>query len=168
MAKPEIKMEISEKDKKLLLVLASVLIVALAYFFGYQKFTKQEKLYQEELAAAQAKEADLMEKAENIEDYIADTETYKKEFEEILGQYGSAITLPSNVDFINKAERATDVWMKSVAFSGTSPIYTFGQKLSSNPDYAEDLAYRTDMVGYKTTLSVAYEGEYAQWKELLK
>ena len=168
MAKPNITFQISERDKKLLMLLLAVLIIAGSYFFGYQRFTEDGEKYSRELEELQRKEADLTEKAENINEYIETTEKYIEEYNSILKEYGTGVSQPANIEFLNEAERITDAWIKSVSFSGTTSVYSFGQVASTNPDKSGEKAYSSDKVGYRTVMSLAYEAEYEQWKNLIE
>ena len=69
--------------------------------------------------------------------------------------------------FLRDIEKTTGSWIKSTTFSTTTPIYTFGAIGSSNPDTAGMRAYTSDMIGYKTTLTLSYEALYKDWQDLL-
>lgn len=168
MAKPKLSLEVSDKDKRLLLMLFSVIIIVVAYVFGYQKFSDKTDEYKKELRTLKTKVADLEEKEDNLEQYEEDIVKYKEESADIMMKYGSAVTQPSTIEFLNKIERITDTWVKSVSFSGTTQVYSFGNIQSSNPNYQGEKAYSTDLAGYKTSVTLSYEAEYEQWKELIE
>lgn len=168
MAKPKLTLEVSERDKKLLLLLMSVLIIVMAYVFGYQKFTDKTSEYEKELKTLKQKEEDLIEKNENIDEYIEDTEKYMTAYNSIISQYGNEVTQPAVIEFLNRAERITGAWIKSTSFTGTTSVYSFGNLTSSNPELEGVTAYRTDMTAYKTSLTLSYEAEYDKWKELIE
>lgn len=169
MAKSGISIELSNKDKKLLFLLLIVLIVAAAYFFGYSKLSERVEEQKKEYKQLKKVENDLLDKEADMEDYAARINVYESTYADIMSGYDSGVTQTSQIDFLNKVERVTNAWIKSVAFSSPAPIYTFGRLSSSNPEYGTgQLAYNTDMVGYRTELSMTYEAEYEDWKKLLE
>lgn len=163
----KINIEISERDKKLLLVLLSVLMLGAAYLFGYQKLTEKADEYKKEYNEMKSKEADLLEKQERIDEYDAAIKIYENTYSGIISQYGNGITQTYQIDFLNRVERATNVWIKSVGFQAAVPVYTFGNVQTSNPSGSGN-AYVTDLTGYSNTLTIAYEGQYADWKNFIE
>lgn len=168
MAKPKLSLEVSDKDKRLLLILLSVLVIVAAYMLGYQRFSEKADDYKKELRTLKNEEADLEEKEANLEKYEEGKEEYAGQALAILKRYGSAVTQPSTIEFLNKVERITDAWLKNVSFTGTTEVYKFGQIQTGNPDKQGEQAYSTDLTGYKTALTISYEAEYEQWKELIE
>lgn len=57
------------------------------------------------------------------------------------------------------------MWVKSLALSPTTSIYRFGQIASSNVNGGS--AYSSNMSGYKSTINIAYESDYSQWKHFI-
>jgi hypothetical protein len=160
-------LKVSDRDKKLLMVLFSVLILAAAYFYGFQNIVAQTDTYQSETRVLKKKQSELIEKSQNKDKYISDTANYNGLFKTITSQYSNATTQVSSIDFINKVESVTGAWIKSISFSDPSAIYTFGNVVSSNPSLSGSKAYATDMTGYDTTLTLSYEADYLQWKNLI-
>lgn len=163
----KISMEISERDKKLLLVLLSVLMLGAAYMFGYKKLSEKADEYKHEYNEMKVKEADLLEKQDGIEDYEKSIIAYENAYNGIIAQYGNGTTQTFQIDFLNRIERATNVWIKSVNFQAATPIYTFGNIQTTNPA-GSGYAYSTDLAGYSNTFTVAYEGQYEDWKDFIK
>lgn len=163
----KINMEISDRDKKLLLVLLSVLMLGAAYLLGYQKLSDKAEECKQEYSELKKKEADLLEKQENIDEYESAIETFENTYNSIVSQYGNGITQTYQIDFLNRVERATNVWIKSVNFQAAMPVYTFGNIQTSNPSGSGN-AYTTDLTGYSNTLTIAYEGQYADWKKFIE
>ena len=120
----KINMEISERDKKLLLVLLSLLIVGAAYMLGYRQLSEKSDEYKKEYSAMKVKEADLKEKQENIDEYEKNIIAFENAFNSVISQYGSGVTQTFQIDFLNRLERATNVWVKSVNFQAAAQVYT--------------------------------------------
>ena len=164
----KLDMKISEKDKKLLVVLFSVIIIAASYYFGYNKIVDRTSAYESEIATLRSKKTDLTGKLINKKKYVEDTEALKKHFDDTLSKYANGSTQLSSIAFLNNLESLTGTWIKSVAFTNPTSIYTFGNKTSSNPLNAGAKAYSTDLVGYKTTLTLSYQSEYDEFKNLVE
>lgn len=159
--------EISDRDKKLLMVLLAVVIVIAAYMLGYQKFAEKTLLYQNESAKLHTVQKDLIEKTQNRAKYEADTAEFKKIYNSVFANYSSSISQDDSLEFLNKVEKITGAWIKGVTFSEATNIYTFGQVRSSNPSANGTSVYKSDYKGYKTTLTISYEAEYSQWKQMI-
>jgi hypothetical protein len=152
-----LSMNISERDKKLLMILLSVGILAAAYLLGFQKMNDQIDTYEKQITSLQKQQSDLIKKNDNKATYLADTEKYKAEFTSITSGYFTGITQTQSIDFLNRIETVTGAWVKSVSFAQPTSIYTFGGAAG----------YATDMAGYKTTLTLTYSGTYEQWKSFI-
>ena len=142
-------LKISERDKKLLLIVAAALIVVLAYFFGYQNLSSQAD--------------DLSSRKSKLE--VTDTTKLQTENRSALSRFDSGSTQPNTINFFIKTEGVTGVWVKSLALSPTTSIYRFGQVASSNVNGGS--AYSSNMSGYKSTINIAYESDYSQWKHFI-
>lgn len=163
----KINMEVSERDKKLMLVLLSVLMLGAAYMLGYQKLSDKADEYKQEYKEMKVKEADLLEKQDSIEDYEKSIISFENAYNSIISQYGNGTTQTFQIDFLNRIERATNVWIKSVSFQAAAQIYTFGNIQTTNPA-GSGYAYSTDLAGYSNTFTIAYEGQYEEWKSFIK
>ncbi|MGN0328227.1 MAG: hypothetical protein ACI4D4_04515 [Lachnospira sp.] len=161
-------LSVSERDKKLLVYVFAVLIVVMAYMFGYQKLAAVAENNQRQVTELTKKKRDLTEKNNNKGKYVSDTLDFQSKSKKLLTEYENGSSQTSVLSFLNKIESSTGAWVKSVTFSEPVAVYTFGQKTSSNPSDSSAVAYSTDKVGYKVTIDVAYDADYTQWKNLIK
>ncbi|MGN0321088.1 MAG: hypothetical protein ACI4D1_09260 [Lachnospira sp.] len=159
-------LKISERDKKLLLVVMAVLIVALAYFFGYSKLSAQVDELSSKKSSLEVTQKDLTEKNKNKDKYVTDTSKLKKEYNALLSRYDSGSTQPNTIEFFNKTEDVTGTWVKSMGLSPKTVLYKFGQIASSNVNGGT--SYSSNYSGYRTTINITYEGDYSQWKHFIK
>ena len=134
-------LKISERDKKLLVVVLAVLIMALAYFFGFQNLSDQV-------------------------DTLYTKMNYLKQYDNLLDRYAAGSTQPNSIDFFNKTESVTGTWVRSLSLSPTTVLYKFGQIASSNVNGKSN--YTSNLTGYKSTINIAYESDYSQWKNFIK
>ena len=135
-------LKISERDKKLLVVVLAVLIMALAYFFGFQNLSDQVDTLSTKKTTLETTQRDLKEKNNNKQKYVNDTMNYLKQYDNLLDRYAAGSTQPNSIDFFNKTESVTGTWVKS--------------------------NYTSNLTGYKSTINIAYESDYSQWKNFIK
>lgn len=162
-----LNLNLSSRDKMLLWIVASVAVIVAAYFLGYTKLMEQVSTIEAKLSSAQSKYRELYDKNQNKDEYLANTAINKNRFNQVLSGYENGASQENSLMFLRDIEKTTGGWIKSTTFATTSPIYSFGAMASSNPEAQGQLAYQSDMVGYKTTLTLAYEAEYEEFKSLL-
>ena len=159
-------LKVSERDKKLLIVVMAVLIMALAYFFGYSNLSSQVDELSTKKTALETTKRDLKEKNNNKQKYINDTDKLSKACTVLIDKYDSTTSQPNAIEFFNKTEDVTGVWVKSLSLSPATVLYKFGQIASSNVNGTS--SYSSNLVGYKSSINISYEGDYSQWKNFVK
>lgn len=159
-------LKISERDKKLLIVVMAVLIMALAYFFGYSNLSEQVDELSTKKTSLETTKRDLKEKNDNKQKYINDTDKLSKACTVLIDKYDSTTSQPNAIEFFNKTEDVTGVWVKSLSLSPATVLYKFGQIASSNVNGTS--SYSSNLVGYKSSINISYEGDYSQWKDFVK
>lgn len=159
-------LKISERDKKLLIVVMAVLIMALAYFFGYSNLSAQVDELSTKKTSLETTKRDLKEKNDNKQKYINDTDKLSKACTVLIDKYDSTTSQPNAIEFFNKTEDVTGVWVKSLSLSPATVLYKFGQIASSNVNGTS--SYSSNLVGYKSSINISYEGDYSQWKDFVK
>ena len=82
-------LKISERDKKLLVVVLAVLIMALAYFFGFQNLSDQVDTLSTKKTTLETTQRDLKEKNNNKQKYVNDTMNYLKQYDNLLDRYAA-------------------------------------------------------------------------------
>lgn len=159
-------LKVSERDKKLLIVVMAVLIMALAYFFGYSNLSAQVDELSTKKSSLETTKRDLKEKNNNKQKYINDTDKLSKACTVLIDKYDSTTSQPNAIEFFNKTEDVTGVWVKSLSLSPATVLYKFGQIASSNVNGTS--SYTSNLVGYKSSINISYEGDYSQWKNFVK
>lgn len=159
-------LKVSERDKKLLIVVMAVLIMALAYFFGYSNLSAQVDELSTKKTSLETTKRDLKEKNDNKQKYINDTDKLSKACTVLIDKYDSTTSQPNAIEFFNKTEDVTGVWVKSLSLSPATVLYKFGQIASSNVNGTS--SYSSNLVGYKSSINISYEGDYSQWKNFVK
>ena len=158
------KLAISERDKFLLCLVGSLLLVFLAYYFGFRNFSDKTSALESEISTLQVKYNDLKDKSDNIPKYKQDTENYNRIFEGGLAGYDSGFSQKATLMFTTELEAQLSVWVRTVSMPDAALVYTFGNVVSSNPSANGAKVYSTDMKGYKKTVTYSYECDYDTFK----
>lgn len=160
-------MKLSDKDKKLLLVLLIGLILFGAYKLNgifSESLEENEKLLKER----NAKYTDLLAKSARRKEFVDETESSKAMYHDILASYKNSLSQEQTLVFLGLVEKATGVWLKQVGFSQVSNVYTFGNITSSNPGTPGQKVYSSDYQGITTSMTLSYECKYDDLKVVLK
>lgn len=161
------KLAISERDKFLLCLVGSILVIFLAYYFGFRNFTDKTNELESEINTLQVKYDDLKDKADNAAQYKEDTEKYNLIFDGGLAVYDSGFSQKATLIFTTELEAELGVWLRTVNMPDAALVYTFGNVTSSNPSSSGAKVYNTDMQGYKKTVTYSYECDYDTFKDML-
>lgn len=146
-------MEFSDKDKTLLYIVASVLILGAAYFFGYKNFSSQKNSYKAQAESYHEEYASLLELQKNRKTYVEDTERLTAEREEILAMFEEGYSQAKMSKTLIDMETATKIWLNEITYLLPEYVYTF---TSDN-----------DLYGVRNNTTIKYEGSYSEWKLLL-
>ena len=159
-------MKISQRDKNLLIIVGAILIVVLAYFFGYSKLSIKVDELSSKKSSLEVTYRDLKEKNNNKDKYISDTNKLNKNYANAIDKYDSGNSQPNTIEFFRKTEAVTGAWVRSLSLSQPTVLYKFGQISTSNVNNTSE--YSSNLVGYKSTITISYDTDYNQWKDFIK
>lgn len=159
--------KLAPKDKRLLLSVAMV-IVALIAFLAYTKIDGMVDKVQKEVKGLETVKSDLQEKYRQKNVYTSKTYIYKELYEKIVNNYASGVDQQTVIMKLAEIEEKTGVWLKQAGLGQTGMIYEFGKITSTNPTKTGKSVYKTDLLGYSSTVSLSYECSYEQLKEIIK
>ena len=159
-------LKVSDRDKKLLLVLLIVIVIAGSVkLFDILSTNNQD--YNSELRTLKNKYTSLNVMNMNRENYLLDTEVSLTVRDALLAGYNTNITQEQVLIFLGMVEKNTGVWLKQMSFTNVDSMYTFGTVTSSNPDTSGEKVYSSDYKGISTQLSLSYECLYEDFKKVL-
>ena len=160
-------MKLKDRDKYFIVILLVVVLIFVAYYFGFRNInTKREEVDVEvEQLSKEYDSLKLMEK--NKDKYIKDTKTYNTNTDALFEKFNTGYSQVYTLKFLEELQDLNNVWIKSASLAETQPIYYFGQVTSTNPDRAYEQVYTSDRVGYSTTISLSFQGEYEATKKLI-
>ncbi len=160
-------MKITEKDKKLLFIVASILIVFCAYFFGFRKITEKNDEMTNEISTLKSTYNNLKIMTANAAGYSEKTEKYSLEITDTMKTFDTGFSQPYTIMFLNEIQKETGAWISQAGLAQTEQIYTFGQGNSSNPSKKGQKAYSSDYSGYRTVLTLTYSASYSDFKTMI-
>ena len=101
-------MNISQRDKGLLLILAAVLLVAASYFFAFKPLGEKKEALKAELATLEAREAELVELEANMDFYKEEIVRLTKEEEKLVAEFPANIKPESEIMYAVELESTVD------------------------------------------------------------
>lgn len=143
--------KITEKEKRLLLILVSVLILVGSYQFGYQKFHSMAVELESRNQELTGKLMELQQKQAKKEKMIEETTEYTNQANEILNQFPQSLTQEKNIIFVTELEQYAGMTVDSVAFNETTLFYSpESPSNSSDADMGNDTEDGTFEEGIET------------------
>lgn len=146
-------MEISDRDKTLLYIVASILILAAAYFFGYKNFMDKRNDYKAQAQSAHEEYLTLIELQKNRKMYVDMTEKLNVAREQILTEYEDGYSQSNMIKELIDIEKSTAIWISEISFNLPENVYTFQSE--------------NGLLGIKNSTTISYEGSYTEWKLML-
>lgn len=181
----EIINKLSAKEKNLLFVLLTVLILFGSYQLGFQKYTEKSEHLSEENAVLILKLNELQEKAVNKEKYIQETKDMEGETDMMLSHFPTTLTQEKNTIFVTHLESYAEMKVSSISFADNSEFYSLANTQDStagsdeNIEEAVDTSAETEstdgsvaddtmITGYKTTMVLTYQANYKGLKRCIE
>ena len=132
-------MEISARDKKLLVYLIAISIIAGSYFFVAKPLLDKQAILNEEISELQQKVThytDIYNNMDNYESQIAEAQT---KYNETCNKLFGGLNQDNTIMMVKDLENATDVWIARLSF--TEEDVVFGEEIAdanAESDVAED------------------------------
>jgi hypothetical protein len=156
----------SDRDKKLLIIVLIAAILGGSYW-GFNKLTEQNDLYEVEVRELSQRHSDLVSKNASKAKFEKDTLINTAAFNKVFSDYNTWLSQDRTLLFLSAVEKNTGVWLKQLSLDATSEVYKFGTVQSSNPSNSGGVVYNTDNAGIVTTTNVSYECSYEELKKVL-
>lgn len=154
-------MKLSNRDKKIMLIVVIALIVALPYLFVIKPTNEKKTGVEGEIATLQTRYDELKvlnDQRKTFEDGIVNM---NKEMDEVMLGYAEDIKKENTIMFLRGIELNTPLFMKTVTFSGTvvTPLNPGTVDAEGNVVGASD--------GLRAPVAVSYVGSYDAVKQVL-
>lgn len=176
---------LSDKDKKLLLVLAIVAVICLPYFFVIQPLLDKNAAIAEEILELQSRKDYLTDLKLNESVYQEKTEEMAVETENLLSRFPSELPQEASILFIDNTEKMIPIKLHQVTFGEdvAAQITSDAEKEQIDAvekemgdvtddevieEVTETVAISGNLSGIATETQFAFEAGYNEYKEFLK
>ena len=180
-------MEISARDKKLLVYLIAISIIAGSYFFVAKPLLDKQAKLNEEISELQQKVThytDIYNNMDNYESQIAEAQT---KYNETCNKLFGGLNQDNTIMMVKDLENATDVWIARLSF--TEEDVVFGEEIAdaTEGDVAADAtgevatndaaadatadgseAAPASMQGVRQDLNIDYAASYDNFKRFIE
>lgn len=160
-------MKLTDKDKKLISFILGLVMIFCAYFFGFRNLTAKNTELDDVIKTDTEYYNTLKGMVDMEARYIEDTETFESGYLDLLNRFDTGLTQEHSILFISEMEDKTGTWISQAVLGAVTPVYKFGQKMSSNPLKSDTSAYSSDYVGQETMLTLNYKAPYPEFKSLI-
>lgn len=171
-------MELSAKDKKLLVYLLALGLIAAAYFFGARIFLEKQTALNSEVMELQQKVNhcnEIYANREDIEKKIADANV---KYAETSNKFYGGLDQENTLMMLRSIENATNVWVRRVAFQveeamiGATPEGTEGTEAGTEAAEGteatpEGALPAATLTGFKQNLNIDYNANYGNFKQFV-
>ncbi len=148
----------SKRDKNLLILLGGIILVALAYFFGYLKIQAATDQARSDVAQMESQYQSRLDILASREQYEKETTQNEEEYNAMLTRYPKGISQDDQIMFVYSLENEFRTKFESLDFSDSAPIYTLatGAADTGNPYVLES-----------STLNFPVQLTYPEWKRFI-
>lgn len=178
-------MEISARDKKLLVYLIAISIIAGSYFFVAKPLLDKQAKLNEEISELQQKVThytDIYNNMDNYESQIAEAQT---KYNETCNKLFGGLNQDNTIMMVKDLENATDVWIARLSFTEEDVVFgeeiadataegsetTEGAETAENAEAASadgSEAAPASMQGVRQDLNIDYAASYDNFKRFIE
>ena len=152
-------MNISKRDKALLLGLLGIILVAVSYFFVYKPSVEKKAELETQLATLQQQEAELVELENNMDFYLSEIERLEGEKAEYLACFPADIEEESEIMYAVELENNVDIKFNSLNYGTPIDLLGAGEQMVEG-EVAEGTETTTAVGGYCLPLTASYLSTY--------
>ena len=158
----------TDSNKKLLLVIAAIAILLIAYMYVYSPTQQDNAALDSEIETLEARYNDLKAKEGNREQLLQETEEYNQQFDEMLAYYPAELNQEVTVMFMKGIEEQFDFVNQTVALPRDSQFYVLGQGMEEGEQVVdEELITEDSYVCNTGEYSISYTGTYESLKDFM-
>lgn len=120
-------MKLKDSEKMALLILVGVAAVVLVFMYVAKPNYEEVQTINTEITQLQARLAELNQKQANREQYIADTEKYNSDFNDLLDAFPADMNQEITIMFLDGIKTDNDFALQSLEMGQKEQFYTLGQ-----------------------------------------
>ncbi|MGN0337986.1 MAG: hypothetical protein ACI4EE_10885, partial [Lachnospiraceae bacterium] len=122
---------VSKKDVKLLLYVGGILLLVLAYFFGYQKFMEKREVLEAEQSRLQQQVDRLNEIYAGRDEYEKQITAYNAEMIQIFNNYPAEVREEDTILYASELEKKNEIRVSNIGISPAIQMYSLGDNLGA-------------------------------------
>lgn len=169
--KPSTLSNVTERDKKVLYIMGSLLVLTLSFFFVFSPNQKKADVVKAENKEKKAYVAELDAKIANEATKTAEITTFKNDRQEILSKFPGGMTHEKAIKILADLEKETDIFSSDVSLAVNNIFFNQAElrsngtvqieqeNVASTSPLAEPVEPEEtfpDIIGYKTTLTLTF------------
>ncbi|HHV12647.1 MAG TPA: hypothetical protein GXX75_20435 [Clostridiales bacterium] len=162
-----IELNISERDKKLLLILLSLLILAGAYFLVYQKNMKQVQEVSAANEELRTRVEELSQMQAQADTKQAEMKEFSREIAEIEAKFPLTVSQADAIVTLDELERAAGMKISSSGFNMNQRFYLSGLADPEAGAGTEQTPAADRLQGFKSTVTISYQTTYEGLKQAI-
>ena len=184
-------MEISARDKKLLVYLIAISIIAGSYFFVAKPLLDKQAKLNEEISELQQKVTHYTEIYNNMDNYESQIAEAQTKYNETCNKLFGGLNQDNTIMMVKDLENATDVWIARLSFTEEDVVFgeeiaganaegtetTEGSETTEGAETAEGAeaavadgseAAPASMQGVRQDLNIDYAASYDNFKRFIE
>ena len=178
-------MEISARDKKLLVYLIAISIIAGSYFFVAKPLLDKQAILNEEISELQQKVTHYTEIYNNMDNYESQIAEAQTKYNETCNKLFGGLNQDNTIMMVKDLENATDVWIARLSFTEEDVVFgeeiadatAEGSETTEGAEIAEGAetavadgseAAPASMQGVRQDLNIDYAASYDNFKRFIE
>ena len=178
-------MEISARDKKLLVYLIAISIIAGSYFFVAKPLLDKQAKLNEEISELQQKVTHYTEIYNNMDNYESQIAEAQTKYNETCNKLFGGLNQDNTIMMVKDLENATDVWIARLSFTEEDVVFgeeiadanAEGTETTEGAEIAEGAeataadgseAAPASMQGVRQDLNIDYAASYDNFKRFIE
>lgn len=178
------KSKLSERDKKLLLILAILVVCAVPYMLLISPMFEKVEILKKDVNQLQTRKETLQQMDTAQGEYLSAAETYTVEKEKLLDRFPTELNQEESLLFITETERSIPISLYQLTFgenvaaqiTSTAEAQAIDQVEEATGDVTDDevIAETTQtevlssgLIGMSTSTQFSYEAGYQEFKNFL-
>ena len=178
-------MEISARDKKLLVYLIAISIIAGSYFFVAKPLLDKQAKLNEEISELQQKVTHYTEIYNNMDNYESQIAEAQTKYNETCNKLFGGLNQDNTIMMVKDLENATDVWIARLSFTEEDVVFgeeiadatAEGTETTEGAETAEGAeaaaadgseAAPASMQGVRQDLNIDYAASYDNFKRFIE
>lgn len=158
------KMTLQKKDIKLLIVLAGILVLALAYLVVYRNYSQKTDDIQAQIDSLQSELDKLKNYDDHKQEYLDGIDSYKENMRSIMTSLPSSIWTEDQIMLARMMEEDLGITADSESFTAPAVVTQFsGTPLDDIDNYSD----KVDMTSSKYQMTLVADMDYTQFKDFL-